>query len=85
MEQYQRMLACDVPLPTRDFVSPCGPNGENAQSPACRRESDAFLECMLKACEEMKKGGWWEAPKVNVKSAVSKEFVVAIAKSLVGI
>ena len=40
---------------------------------------------MLKACEEMKKGGWWETPKVNVKKAVGAEFVVAILKSLVGL
>jgi len=43
-----------------------------------------LLEKMLAACEEMKKGGWWEAPRVNVKMAVSREFVVAIVKSLFG-
>ena len=46
---------------------------------------EQLLERMLKACEEMKKGGWWEAPKVNVKKAVSLEFVVAILKSAVGL
>jgi len=43
-----------------------------------------LLQRMLKACEEMKAGGWWEAPKVDVKKAVGKEFVVEIVKSLVG-
>ena len=37
---------------------------------------------MLKACAMMKEGGWWEAPKINVKKAVSLEFVGAIVKSL---
>ena len=41
-----------------------------------------LLTRMLKACEMMQAGGWWEAPKINVKSAVGKEFVTAIAKSL---
>ena len=40
---------------------------------------------MLLACEAMKKGGWWVAPKVNVKKAVGVEFVVAIAKSFLGL
>ena len=40
-----------------------------------------LLQRMLVACEEMKKGGWWAEPKVNVKSAVGKEFAVAIIKS----
>jgi len=45
---------------------------------------DKLLERMLAACEMMKQGGWWEAPKINVKKAVGLEFVTAIAKSLVG-
>merc|ERR1719231_578981 len=45
---------------------------------------EELLKRMLAACEEMKKGGWWEAPVVNVKKAVGLEFVTAIAKSLVG-
>jgi len=46
---------------------------------------EELLKRMLAACEEMKKGGWWEAPVVNVKAAVSKEFVGAILKSAFGI
>jgi len=45
---------------------------------------DELLKRMLKACEMMQQGGWWEAPRVSVKKAVGLEFVVAIAKSLVG-
>ena len=37
---------------------------------------------MLVACEQMQAGGWWEAPRVNVKKAVSLEFAAAIGKSL---
>ena len=45
---------------------------------------DELLKRMLKACEAMKAGGWWEAPKININAAVGKEFVVAILKSIVG-
>ena len=45
---------------------------------------DELLTRMLNACEMMKAGGWWEAPRVNVKKAVGIEFVVAILKSFVG-
>jgi len=45
---------------------------------------DELLKRMLAACEEMKKGGWWVRPKVNVKKAVGLEFVAAIIKSLFG-
>ena len=40
---------------------------------------------MLKACEMMKAGGWWEPPQVNINATVGKEFVVAIAKMIVGL
>ena len=43
-----------------------------------------LLKRMLVACEMMKQGGWWEPPRTNVKQAISLEFAVAIAKSLVG-
>ena len=43
------------------------------------------MKRMLAACEEMTKGGWWVEPRVNVKKAVGLEFVVAIAKSLLGL
>jgi len=46
---------------------------------------ETLLTRMLAACAEMKKGGWWESPKINVKMAVSQEFVTAIVKSLVGL
>jgi len=46
---------------------------------------DELITRMLAGCAEMKKGGWWEKPQVNVKKAVTAEFVVAIAKSLVGL
>jgi len=46
---------------------------------------EELLKRMLNACAEMKKGGWWVAPKVNVKKAVSFEFVTAILKSIVGL
>jgi len=45
---------------------------------------DELLKRILVACEEMKKGGWWEAPRVNVKQQIGLEFAVAIAKSVVG-
>jgi len=44
-----------------------------------------LLRRMLVACEQMQAGGWWEAPRVNVKKAVSLEFAAAIGKSLVGL
>ena len=40
---------------------------------------------MLKACEMMAAGGWWETPRINVKSAVGVEFATAIVKSLFGL
>jgi len=43
---------------------------------------DTLKTRMLEACRMMKEGGWWEKPQTNVKSAVAKEFVVAIVKSL---
>ena len=43
---------------------------------------DELLKRMLKACEMMKAGGWWEAPRKDVKAAVGVEFVTAIAKTL---
>lgn len=46
---------------------------------------EELLTRMLVACDEMKKGGWWEAPRKNVKAAVGLEFVSAILKSLVGL
>ena len=46
---------------------------------------DELLKRMLVACEEMQKGGWWEAPRVNIKKRVSLEFVSAIVKSFVGL
>jgi glutamate-1-semialdehyde 2,1-aminomutase len=49
-----------------------------------QKDYDELLKRMLVACEEMKKGGWWEPPRKNVKLTVAKEFVSAIAKSLVG-
>merc|ERR1719382_348929 len=45
---------------------------------------EELLSRMLLACKAMKSGGWWEAPRVNVKKAVGAEFVTAIVKSLVG-
>merc|ERR1719478_707246 len=42
-----------------------------------------LLTRMLKACEMMQQGGWWEPPRVSVKKAVGLEFVTAILKSLV--
>jgi len=42
---------------------------------------DELLTRMLAACEQMKAGGWWAPPKVDIKSTVGKEFVVAIIKS----
>merc|ERR1719453_2754648 len=46
---------------------------------------EELLKRMLNACAMMEKGGWWVEPKVNVKRAVRFEFVVAIAKSLLGL
>ncbi|KAL3918071.1 MAG: hypothetical protein SGPRY_006152 [Prymnesium sp.] len=43
-----------------------------------------LLTRMLAACEEMRRGGWWEPPAINVKKAVGLEFAVAIVKSLFG-
>merc|ERR1712146_516131 len=45
---------------------------------------DELLSRMLVACKEMKEGGWWEPPAINVKKAISLEFATAIVKSLVG-
>jgi len=46
---------------------------------------DELLKRILVACESMKAGGWWEAPRVDVKKAVGKEFVSAIFKQLIGL
>ena len=43
---------------------------------------DELLKRMLVACEEMKKGGWWEPPVNDPKKSVGKEFVVAIVKTI---
>jgi len=43
---------------------------------------EELLARMLTACEMMKAGGWWEAPRVNIDLSVGKEFVGAIIKSL---
>jgi len=43
---------------------------------------EELLKRMLVACEEMKKGGWWEPPVVDPKKSVGKEFVAAIVKTL---
>jgi glutamate-1-semialdehyde 2,1-aminomutase len=45
---------------------------------------EELLKRMLKACEMMQAGGWWEAPVISPKQSVAKEFVVAILKSLIG-
>jgi len=46
---------------------------------------DKLLERILVACAAMQAGGWWVAPRVNVKRAIGGEFAVAIVKSLVGL
>lgn len=49
------------------------------------RKMTLQMSCrMLAACEEMRRGGWWEPPAINVKKAVGLEFAVAIVKSLFG-
>jgi len=48
------------------------------------KDYDELLKRILVACSEMKAGGWWEPPKVNVKKAISSEFAVAIVKSAFG-
>ena len=43
---------------------------------------DDLLSRMLSACAAMDAGGWWVAPRVNVKKALGFEFVGAIVKFL---
>ena len=45
---------------------------------------DDLLSRMLSACAAMDAGGWWVAPRVNVKKALGLEFVGAIVKFLLG-
>jgi len=45
---------------------------------------EELLSRTLVACEEMRKGGWWDAPKINIKKAISGEFATAIVKSMFG-
>jgi hypothetical protein len=35
---------------------------------------------MLSGMAEMKKGGWWEPPRINPKKSVGTEFVKEILK-----
>merc|ERR1712146_793344 len=45
---------------------------------------DRLRERLLAACKEMKKGGWWELPKANIKVSLAKEMGMAIFKNLFG-
>ena len=42
--------------------------------------SGELLERMLSGMAEMKKGGWWEPPRINPKKSVGTEFVKEILK-----
>merc|ERR1712071_705468 len=45
---------------------------------------DRLRERFLAACKEMKKGGWWELPKANIKVSLAKEISMAVFKNLCG-
>jgi glutamate-1-semialdehyde 2,1-aminomutase len=45
-----------------------------------QEDYDRLLEKMLNACEEMKKGGWWEPPVGNIKKSLGMEVGKAVLK-----
>jgi len=49
-----------------------------------RADYDRLLERLLVACEEMKKGGWWEPPVANIKQRLGIEVATAVAKNILG-
>lgn len=49
-----------------------------------KEDYDRLLERLLNACEEMKKGGWWEPPVASIKSKLMKEIGGAVVKNVFG-
>jgi len=47
-----------------------------------KADYDRLRERILVACSEMKKGGWWEDPKANIKVCLAKEMGGAVVKNL---
>merc|ERR1712096_173765 len=43
-----------------------------------KADYDRLRERLLSACQEMKKGGWWESPKANIKMCLAKEMGMAV-------
>eukprot|EP00933_Yihiella_yeosuensis_P050064 TRINITY_DN47830_c0_g1_i1.p1 TRINITY_DN47830_c0_g1~~TRINITY_DN47830_c0_g1_i1.p1 ORF type:complete len:598 (+),score=152.30 TRINITY_DN47830_c0_g1_i1:61-1854(+) len=48
------------------------------------KDFDRLLERLLVACENFKKGGWWEPPVANIKRALGLEIGAALIKNLTG-
>lgn len=47
-----------------------------------KADYDRLRDRFLVACSEMKKGGWWEDPKANIKVCLAKEMSGAVFKNL---
>mmetsp|Transcript_73174 Transcript_73174/g.202958 ORF Transcript_73174/g.202958 Transcript_73174/m.202958 type:complete len:601 (+) Transcript_73174:89-1891(+) len=50
-----------------------------------KADYDRLLERLLVACEDMKKGGWWEPPVANIKKKLMVEIGTAVAKNVVAL
>jgi len=48
-----------------------------------KADFDRLLERMLVACEEMKKGGWWDPPVANIKAKLGVEIGTAVVRNFV--
>jgi len=48
-----------------------------------KQDYDALQQRILKACEAMQAGGWWEPPKANIKSKLGVEVGTAVLRNLV--
>jgi len=45
-----------------------------------KADYDNLLDRILQACEEMKKGGWWETPRANIKASLALEVGGAVLR-----
>jgi len=48
-----------------------------------KEDYDRLLERILIAAEQMQKGGWWEAPKANIKAKLVTEMGTAVVKNAI--
>lgn len=49
-----------------------------------KKDYDRLLDRLLIACDEMKKGGWWEPPVASIKGKLMKEIGGAVIKNMIG-